>query len=163
MTPEKFFRAIIRCSKKMIRAGRGKTIEAVREVLDPPDVDMRALLHMRARANRGEEDIRRVERLLSVVNLETTGWRRLVKVAERGVFHFLPTSSCEFATFIRCVTFHTWVVGVLNPDDPQNRELQHVDLRRSTTFSDSGSQAARMIPITGQSTWYFRCMTSYGD
>ncbi|KIK19524.1 hypothetical protein PISMIDRAFT_682985 [Pisolithus microcarpus 441] len=148
MTPPiKFFRAIIRCSKKMIKAGRGKTIDAVREVLDPPDVDMHALLQMRARANRSldqvlgitstfasederthEEDIGRVERLLSVVNLETTGWRRLVKVADRSVFHFLPTSSCEFATFIRCVTFHTWVVGVLNPDDPHNRELQHVDL-----------------------------------
>ncbi|KAI6046721.1 hypothetical protein EDC04DRAFT_2557579 [Pisolithus marmoratus] len=131
----------------MIKAGRGKTIDAVREVLDPPDVDMHALLQMRARANRRldqvlgvtstfvsederthEEDIRRVERLLSLVSLETAGWRRLVEVVGHSVFQFVPVASCDFATFIRCVTFHAWVVGVLNQSDPHNRELQQVDL-----------------------------------
>ncbi|KAI6151270.1 hypothetical protein BKA82DRAFT_4125828 [Pisolithus tinctorius] len=145
--PVKFFRAIIRFSKRMIKAGRGKTVDAVREVLDPPDVDAHALLQMRARANRRldqvlgvtstfvseeerrhAEDVTKVGEILRVVDLDTTGWRRLVKVAQRSVFQFLPEASCDFAAFIRHITFHAWVVGVLNQNDPHGRVLPETDL-----------------------------------
>ncbi|KAL4069863.1 hypothetical protein V8B97DRAFT_1969765 [Scleroderma yunnanense] len=60
--------------------------------------------------------------------MKTTGWKRPVRVTEQGVNHFLPAASCDFVTFIRCVTFHIWVVGVLNPDGPQDGILQSTDL-----------------------------------
>ncbi|KAL4065150.1 hypothetical protein J3A83DRAFT_4100166 [Scleroderma citrinum] len=116
-------------------------------MLAPPDVAVQALLQMRAKENRHlehglgvqstfvSEDIgthaiflESVKELLSRNGMKTPGWKRLVRVTEQGVNHFLPAASCDFATFIRCVTFHIWVVGVLNPDGPQDGILQSTDL-----------------------------------
>ncbi|KAL4070683.1 hypothetical protein J3A83DRAFT_4188657 [Scleroderma citrinum] len=126
---------------------RKTTIQAVNEMLAPPDVAVQALLQMRARENRHfehdlgvqstsvSEDIGThgiflwsVRELLSRNGMKTTGWKRPVRVTEQGVNHFLPAASCDFVTFIRCVTFHIWVVGVLNPDGPQDGILQSTDL-----------------------------------
>lgn len=126
---------------------RRTTVDAVKEMLGPPDIAMPALLTMRAKENRHLEHILGVtstfvsedtgthadfvgsiRELLSGVGTKTPGWKRLVRVTEQAVNHFLPATSCDFATFIRCVTFHIWVVGVLNPDAPQDVILQSTDL-----------------------------------
>ena len=89
-----------------------------------------------------------IREILSRVGMKTPGWRRLIAVTEQGIGHFLPAASCDFATFIRCVTFHAWVVGVLDPDAPQDAVLRGTDLSVEQVtnilfeFSENGSMGA---------------------
>ncbi|KAG6329719.1 hypothetical protein ID866_9370 [Astraeus odoratus] len=131
---------ILRSCKKMFRI---TNVDAVAEMLDPPGVDIQVLLQARARANNNlaallgvtntftsdnttvhDEFRARVEGLLGEVGEGTPWWARLVKVTGHGVRQFLHMVPCDFATFICCVTFHVWVVGVLNPSVPDDWELQ---------------------------------------
>ncbi|KAL4065166.1 hypothetical protein J3A83DRAFT_4099955 [Scleroderma citrinum] len=144
-------------------------------MLDPPDAVVEALLQARARVNRYPERalgvtstfvsedarmhtvfVERMRGLLSRADMQTPTWRRLVKVTEAGITQFLPTTSCDLANFIRCLTFHVWVLGVLKPDDPSDRRLlsgHHLTVEQITnaffSVSETGNTSVSSDQIRG--------------
>lgn len=151
---------------RMLTSVRRTTPDDVKKMLDPPGADMNALLQARARANRHfesavgvtstfvsedarthEEFVGRMARTLSGADNRWSS--RLVKVTEAGVTQFLPATSCDLGSFIRCVTFHVWVLGMLRPDGPPDRRLlsgDHLTVEQLTNtffeFSEAGESVS---------------------
>lgn len=125
--------------RRMLTSVRKTTPGDVGAILGHLGTDLEPHLQARARTNRNLESALGVTStfvsedagahtefigmMVGFLSGAGTRWGRLVKVTESGVTQFLPQTTCDLAGFIRCVTFHVWVLGILNPDDPANRQL----------------------------------------
>lgn len=150
---------------RMLTSVRRTTPDDVKKMLDPPGTDVKALLQARARANRHlesavqvtstfvSEDARAhtefVQRMEGILSSAENRRSRLVKVTEEGVTQFLPAISCDLASFIRCVTFHVWVLGMLKPEGPPDRRFlsgDHLTVEQLTNaffeFSEAGTSVS---------------------